>query len=234
MMEPQSRIPEFSGTTVSIVIPAHNERDTIRNIVAGCLPYGEVIVVDDGSTDDTSAQATEAGTRANPKLVILHKNFGYSYAIKKGYEASTGEIIALVDADGQQNPDELHRLLSPILNDEADMVIGSKILGTMDYEPAIANSLMNETWQNLILWRFGVNLTHPFSGMRAMRKSCIDMSALKSNRFESMLELDISFIKNGYRILEVPRVARARTKGKSHVTLADGLRVMWRGAQLLL
>jgi glycosyltransferase involved in cell wall biosynthesis len=221
-------LPGGLKVDLSIVVPAHNEDATVAQVVAGCRPYGEVIVVDDGSTDRTAQEAVRTGA-----ILYRHKiNRGYSAAIRTGLRAASGDVIALVDGDGQQPAAEVPVVVGPILRGEADMVIGSKLLGLAEYRSRHLNSLTNRALSDYMYLRYGVNLTHPFSGMRAMRKSCIDFRDLKGDRFESVMELDVSFARHGYKIVEVPRVAKARVAGVSHVKTMDGFRIIWRGMQL--
>ncbi len=110
-----------------IIIPAYNEELTIGSVVALARKYGDVLVVDDGSSDRTSEIAQNAGA-----IVVKHETnmgkgaalrTGFDYALANGYDAAV-----CLDADGQHNPGEIPKLLEPILKDEADMVIGSRFL----------------------------------------------------------------------------------------------------------
>ncbi|EHR79127.1 glycosyl transferase [Thermococcus litoralis DSM 5473] len=110
-----------------IIIPAYNEELTIGSVVALAKKYGDVLVVDDGSKDRTSEIAQKAGA-----IVIRHEvnkgkgaalKTGFGYALANGYD-----VIVTIDADGQHNPDEIPLLLKPILEGEADLVIGSRYL----------------------------------------------------------------------------------------------------------
>jgi glycosyltransferase involved in cell wall biosynthesis len=107
-------------TTVSAVIPAYNEEKTIEAVVRGALGYvDEVIVVDDGSTDDTARIAEEAGAR-----VLKQRNAGVLRATERGLREATGEVIVTLDADGQHDPAEIPMLVEPIVRGEADLVMG--------------------------------------------------------------------------------------------------------------
>lgn len=108
---------------VSAVIPAYNEEETISEVVERTLRYvDEVIVVDDGSLDKTADKAHEAGA----KVVKLGENRGILQATVRGFREAEGEIIVTLDADGQHSPDEIPRLLEPILRGEADLVLGQR------------------------------------------------------------------------------------------------------------
>lgn len=106
--------------TVSAVIPAYNEEETVEAVVKGTLGYvDEVIVVDDGSTDDTARIAEEAGAR-----VLRQRNAGVLKATERGLREATGDVIVTLDADGQHDPSEIPMLVEPILRGEADLVMG--------------------------------------------------------------------------------------------------------------
>lgn len=106
--------------TVSAVIPAYNEEKTIEAVVEGALRYvDEVIVVDDGSEDDTARIAEEAGAR-----VLKQRNAGVLRATERGLGEATGDVIVTLDADGQHDPSEIPRLVEPILRGDADLVMG--------------------------------------------------------------------------------------------------------------
>ncbi|WFN35020.1 glycosyltransferase family 2 protein [Methanogenium sp. S4BF] len=122
--------------TIVTVIPAYNEGITIGSVVLGSLKYSrEVIVVDDGSADDTAEIARLAGA-----TVIEHiNNQGKAQAIKTGFKAAQdmgAEAVVMIDADGQHNPDEIPIVAAPILSDEADLVIGSRFIGEGNDIPA--------------------------------------------------------------------------------------------------
>ncbi len=106
--------------TVSAVIPAYNEEKTIEAVVEGVLHHvDEVIVVDDGSTDDTARIAEAAGAK-----VLKQVNAGVLKATERGMREATGNIIVTLDADGQHDPSEIPRLVEPILRGDADLVMG--------------------------------------------------------------------------------------------------------------
>jgi glycosyltransferase involved in cell wall biosynthesis len=109
--------------SVSAVIPAYFEEKTIASVVERCLPYvDEVLVVNDGSTDDTSINATEAGAR----VIEQPHNMGVLKTIRRGMREATGDIIVTLDADGQHDPAEIPQLIKPIINGEADLVMGAR------------------------------------------------------------------------------------------------------------
>lgn len=108
--------------TVSAVIPAYNEEKTIEAVVKRALSYvDEILVVDDGSTDDTARIAEDTGAR-----VLKQQNAGVLKATERGLREATGDIIVTLDADGQHDPSEIPSLIEPILRGEADLVMGTR------------------------------------------------------------------------------------------------------------
>lgn len=222
--------PQIDTSKVSVIIPAYNEGRTIKVVVERAKAYGEVIVVDDGSTDDTAEEARLAGAR----VVSHERNMGQSAADRTGYRSSNREVVALIDADSQQLPEELPRVILPVLYGQADMVIGSKYLGNREYQSNLPNFLMDRLVTVTLYMRYREWVTNPFSGMRAMRRKCIDFSYLKGNRHECAVELAFSFASHGYRIMEVPRTARKRVSGKSTIIRGDGLSILVRLLQVAI
>jgi glycosyltransferase involved in cell wall biosynthesis len=109
--------------SVSAVIPAYFEEKTIASVVERCLPFvDEVIVVNDGSTDDTTNNATTAGAR----VIELEHNMGVRDAIRRGIAEAAGDIVVTLDADGQHDPADIPKLIQPILEERADLVMGER------------------------------------------------------------------------------------------------------------
>jgi glycosyltransferase involved in cell wall biosynthesis len=171
----------------SVVIPAYNEATRIGRTVRQARKYAnEVVVVDDGSQDGTAEEAERAGAR-----VVRQQNAGYIAAIKCGFGEAKGDIVVTMDADGEHCAEDILRLVKPILEDEADLV-----LGVRSHIPRPSERFLN--W----LTNLKVEVTDSGTGFRALRREL----ALK-------LELDgrcicgISVLEPaamGARIAEVP------------------------------
>ncbi len=105
----------------SVVIPAYNEAASLRNVIVECKRFcDEIIVVDDGSTDDTAETAESSGAI----VVRYEKNLGVTKATESGFEAAHGDIIVTMDADGQHFPSDIPKLIKPISKGKADVVLG--------------------------------------------------------------------------------------------------------------
>ena len=213
--------PPAVGAPLAIVIPAYNEEGTVAEVVseipreaAGLAT--EVIVVVDGSSDATAERATAAGAL----VCDVAANRGQGAALKLGYwlaRARGAQIIATIDADGQYEPEELGRVVQPILDGKADFVSGSRRLGA---------ELTTDRVRHLGVLVFGAifsvltrhRITDPACGLRAMRSEVTAAVTLEQPQYQAS-ELMISAALNGYRLGEVPTTMRDRTA--SH-TKKDG------------
>ncbi len=204
-------------STTSVIVPAFNEGPAIAAVV-GALKAGadwhEVIVVDDGSADDTGARAAEAGA-----IVVRHPyNKGNGAAVKSGLRRATGEHILIVDGDGQHRPADAARLVSRL--GDYDMVVGARSAATQATAARRAgNSLLN--WlASYLAERHIPDLT---SGFRAAKRACmLEFIHLLPNGFSTPTTTTMAFLKAGYSVGFEPIDAEQRT-GKSKIKLArDG------------
>ncbi len=185
---------------LSAVIPAYNEEETIGWVVERTLRYvDEVIVVDDGSLDRTAERALEAGAR----VVKLEENRGILQAIVRGFSEARGEIIITLDADGQHNPDEIPRLLEPILRGEADVVLGRR--------PSLPHLS-----ERILAYLTGLKVSiHDVStGFRALRRWVVKGMRLRGSCLCGILVLEA--YRLGARITEVP-ISIEERKGKRRI-----------------
>ena len=208
---------------LSIVMPAYNEAAVISRVVAStrsCYPDPqevEVLVVDDGSTDGTDAVAAAAGAR-----VIRHPyNKGNGAAVKTGIRAARGEIVVMMDADGQHDPSEIERLVTSI--GEYDMVIGAREGKDQQWHRRLANTLYN----SLATYMSGFAVRDLTSGFRAIRRElALGFCYLLPNTFSYPTTLTMAVIRAGYSLKYEPIRVRKRT-GKSKIKLLrDGLRFL--------
>ena len=204
-------------STTSVIVPAFNEGPAIAAVVAALkagAAWHEVIVVDDGSADDTGARAAEAGA-----IVVRHPyNKGNGAAVKSGIRRATGEHILIVDGDGQHRPADAARLVSRL--GEYDLVVGARSAATQATSARRAgNSLLN--WlASYLAERHIPDLT---SGFRAARRDCLmEFLHLLPNGFSTPTTTTMAFLKAGYSVAFEPIDAEQRT-GKSKIKLArDG------------
>lgn len=212
--------------TVSVVIPAHDEAPIIGEIVRECLAVPgitEIVVVDDASRDDTGTRAAEAGA----KVVRCAHNVGKGAAVRRGAAIATGDVLVLLDGDGQDPPEEIPRLLAAI-EAGADLVIGSRFLG--DFAPG-AIKRIDHAGNRALSWAFGllfdVALTDTQAGFRAVRRELFASLPLGARRFDIETELLGRALQAGARVVEVPVTRHARAHGTTRLhRVADGLRIL--------
>ena len=205
------------GVWISVIIPALNEEAAIARVVAA-VPRQvarEVIVVDNGSDDETADRARRAGAR-----VIWEPRRGYGRACRAGVEAvdAACEIIVFLDGDGSDCPELMERLVQPILEGSADFVVGSRIRGRR--EPGSMNAaqvLAGRGAGILIRKLYGARYTDmcPF---RAIRRDALEQLGMRDETYGWNLEMQIRAARSRLRILEVPVNHRRRAGGTSKVS----------------
>jgi glycosyltransferase involved in cell wall biosynthesis len=208
--------PNPEATT--IVIPAFNEARSIGSVVRGlsaAARWREIIVVDDGSTDDTGAQAAAAGAR-----VVRHPyNKGNGAAVKTGIRQAIGAFVLIADADGQHQPSDAAGLVSHL--DVYDLVVGARSPGTQaNSARRVGNAVLNGMASYLTEQRIP-DLT---SGFRAARRECLlEFLHLLPNGFSTPTTTTLAFLKAGYSVRFEP-VDAARREGASKIRLGpDGV-----------
>lgn len=208
--------------SLSIIIPAKNERAGLCATLPQLrqlLPRAEIIVVNDGSSDDTVEVC-----RAHDVRVITHPySMGNGAAIKTGARAATGNVLVFMDADGQHNPDDLSRLLSK-LDEGYDMVVGAR---SNESQSSIGRSCANSIYNRLASWMVGSSIDDLTSGFRAVRTDKFrKFLYLLPNGFSYPTTITMSFFRAGHPVAYVPIVA-SRRKGKSHIRIIrDGVRFL--------
>src|SRR6266567_1490060 len=208
-------------SSVSIVIPAYNESASIADVVGvlrSAAAWREIIVVDDGSTDGTSARASAGGA-----TVIRHPyNKGNGASVKTGIRRAAGEYVLIVDADGQHPPEDALRLVSRL--GEYDLVIGARSIETQSTE---ARRLGNSALNRLATYLTGRQIPDLTSGFRGATTSGLrEFLHLLPNGFSTPTTTTLAFIKAGYNVAFEPIRARQRT-GQSKIRLArDGAKFL--------
>ena len=208
--------------SLSIVIPAKNESGAIGQAVAGArekYPDAEIIVVDDGSTDDTASVAENNGAR-----VIRHpESLGNGAAVKSGARAASGEIIAFMDGDGQHDAAEFEALFAK-LDEGFDMAIGARSSGS---HANVGRLWANGIYNVVASWLTGRRIPDLTSGFRVVRAEMFKRFLyLLPNGFSYPTTITMAFLRAGFPICFEP-IPVAKRIGKSHIRpLRDGIRFM--------
>jgi glycosyltransferase involved in cell wall biosynthesis len=205
---------------VLVIIPAYNEEGSVGKVVEKVyahLPQGEVLVVNDGSTDLTSEKAKACGS------MVLDLPFnlgiggamqaGYQYACQRGYD-----IAVQVDADGQHDPKEIFKLLPALEAKEADVVIGSRFIGGSGYKSSFMRRIGIAIFSGVISMIVGQKITDPTSGFRAANRKAIQLFA--SNYPQDYPEPEVVILLHQCRLKmeEVPVGMSERYSGESSIT----------------
>ncbi len=222
---------------LSVVIPAYNERHTVENLlrrVAGAPLPGELelemVVVDDGSSDGTREHLRQLAERADPafRLIEHEQNRGKGAALRTGFAHASGDVVLVQDADLEYNPRDYPVLLQPILDDEADVVYGSRFLGgphrVLFFWHYVGNRLLT-TMSNMFT---DLNLSDMETCYKVFRAEILKQLTLHSNRFGIEPEITAKIAKAKVRIYEVPISYHGRTyaEGKK-IGWRDGCKAVW-------
>jgi glycosyltransferase involved in cell wall biosynthesis len=203
----------------SIIIPAYNEEEGISSVIKGLISMDErceIIVVDDGSTDNTSRLASEAGAR------VLHHpyNKGYGAALKTGIRNANRDIVLLMDADGQHKPEDACKLLQYM--DEYDMVVGSR---TSNSHVSLLRKPGKKILSIIANYLSGTKIPDLNSGFRAINKSmAMDFMHILPNSFSFTTTITLAALTSGYSVKYIPIEAPKRVGTSKIKPFRDGFR----------
>lgn len=221
------------SAALSIVVPVYNEPATIRQVVERlCEALHEIsieiIVVDDGSDDDTSAILIEAESQGRIRLFKHETNRGKGAALRTAFEAVRGDIVVIQDADLEYDPMEIPRLIRPILDGNADVVFGSRFRGESQrvhlFWHRMANALLT-LFSNMLT---NINLSDMETGYKAFRTEVAKALTIRENRFGVEPEITAKIARMKCRIYEVPisYYGRDYAAGKK-IGFRDAIRAAW-------
>jgi len=214
---------------LSIVIPVYNEETTIGTLLEAVrsapLPEGldrEILVINDGSTDGTRARLDQTPPDSVIRVLNQEPNQGKGAAIRRGFAEATGDFVIVQDADLEYNPNEYSRLLEPILQDQADVVYGSRFIGgdshrVLYFWHSVGNRFLT-LLSNMVT---NLNLTDMETCYKMFRIEIVRQLDLRENRFGIEPEITARVARLGVRIYEVGISYAGRT-------YAEGKKIGWR------
>jgi len=215
---------------LSVVMPVFNERDTIEEIITRVLAVPmqvELIVIDDGSTDGTREQLEQLQRQRGFTLLLQPHNQGKGAALRRGFSAVNGNVVAIQDADLEYSPEELPQLAQLIIEGRADVVYGSRFLGR--HRVFLFSHYAGNRFLTLVAnILYNTMLTDMETCYKVMRREVLQGLDLQSNGFGIEPEITAKVFKRGYRVYEVPISydGRGYDEGKK-IGWKDGVVALW-------
>lgn len=209
-----------SAPKTLIIMPAFNEEATVGDVISDLrknAPEADIVVINDGSGDATARVARSTGVTVldhpyNLGIGVTMQT-GYKYARLKGYD-----IAVQVDADGQHRADQIERLMGPIIDGRADLVVGSRFISGGDYRPSFARSAGMAFFSRLVSLIIREKVTDTTSGFRAAGRRCIEFFSHHYPDDYPEVEALVLLHKKGFSIMEVPVEMSRRGGGRSSIT----------------
>ncbi len=223
---------------VALIIPALNEERSIGQVLGDLPPglYSQVLVIDNGSTDGTAAAA-----RARGVTVVSEPRRGYGSACLRGIASldPAAEVVVFMDADASDVPAEAAALLQPLLEGRADLVIGSRTLGSSENGALTPHQRFgNRLAVALIRLLYGFRYTDlgPF---RAIRTESLRTIGMRDRGYGWTIEMQLKALRHGLRVVEVPvsyrrRIGESKISGRLGASLAAGAKILWTVFRLAL
>ncbi len=209
----------MENAKITAVIPIKNESATIKDVITGVKPFADELLVVDGHSTDTSRDVAETlGAR-----VILDHGKGKGDGIRVGIQEASGDILVFIDADGSHDPNDIPRLVQPILDGKSDMVIGSRMTGGSDELHGDISRFIRMTGSHVLLlminYRWNVRLTDCQNGFRAIKTDVARKINLQEDLHTIEEEMVMKCLKHGYVVSEVPSHEYERKYGTSTLNL---------------
>ena len=204
---------------VTVVIPTKDEERSIGEVIRAVRPYcSEIIVVDGHSKDNTRKIGESLGAK-----VFLDDGKGKGAALRIGAQKASNPILVYIDADGSHDPKDIPKLVKPIIEKKADLVLGSRMRGGSDELHGTFYEFIKLMGSSIITlainYRFGKSITDYQNGFRAIRKNVMNSIGTTENIFTIEQEMAMKCLKKGYKVVEVPTHEYARKYGASHIKL---------------
>jgi len=212
--------PELARRRRIAIVPAYNEEHTVGRVIEEIQAFDPgfaIVVVDDGSTDRTALVAERVGVQ----VLRLPFNLGIGGAVQTGYQYALDngfEVAVQVDGDGQHNPHEIARLVDPILEGKADMVVGTRFAEGGGYRGTRLRRVGIHLFAGLVSLMVGQRVTDTTSGFRAVNRKGIRLFAADYPHDYPEVEATVLLARHRLRMVEVPVVMRIRETGSSSIT----------------
>jgi glycosyltransferase involved in cell wall biosynthesis len=216
---------------LSVVIPVYNEFETVREVIERVLAVDidkEIIIVDDGSTDGTISVLDELKSEYGVKVILHPKNMGKGAALRTGFKACQGDIVIVQDADLEYFPEEYPGLVEPIIKGWADVVYGSRFLGSRHRVLLYHHYLANITLTFLSNITTNLNLTDMETCYKVFKREVIQSIPLKQDQFGFEPEITAKIARRKLKVFEVSISYNGRTyeEGKK-IGIKDAFVALW-------
>lgn len=217
-------------TSIGVVIPALNEAESLPGVLAALPPVGRVVVVDNGSTDDTAAVARAGGAH-----VVSEPRRGYGTAVLAGLAAlatDPPQVVVILDADHSDSPELLPRLVEPILDDQADMVLSDR---SRTAAPGALTRVQRfgNRFATTLMWGVSGHRYRDMGPFRAVRWDALQALGMRDPTWGWNVEMQLKAVQHGLRIREIPVPYGARRAGESKISgdlqgaARAGARILW-------
>lgn len=220
-----------AGSKVLVMIPTYNEEENISSVIGEVkehVPFADIVVVDGESKDSTVEQARHCGAFV---LEVSHRlgigggvETGYKFAEQMGYD-----ILARVDGDGQHKPEDLPKLIKPVIEGRADVVIGSRYAQATGVRNTLSRAVGIRLFSLLLSTLTHQKITDPTSGFQVVNRDVIRFFAVDFPCDWSEVEAIVLLHRAGFAILEVPVTMNERLRGKSSFELGRAFVYMFKG-----
>lgn len=205
---------------ILVIVPAYNEAGSVGNVISKirrCLPNVDVLVVNDGSSDSTSAIAEQAGAM----VLDLPYNMGIGAAMQAGYKFAHRrdyDVAVQCDGDGQHHPSQIKTLVEALTNGDADVVLGSRYLSSRKFKSSVPRRVGMFLFSNVLSLIVGQKLTDTTSGFRAVNREVIESFSMYYPDDYPEPEALVILHKEGFTVKEVPVSMSSRRDGTSSIT----------------
>jgi hypothetical protein len=229
--ESKHEYPSAIHPTLSVIIPVFNERGTVASViekVAALDINKQIVLVDDGSTDGTREILSEYIGRDGFDVIMHFGNRGKGAALKSGFQRALGEIVIVQDADLEYEPQDILKVVAPILDGSADVVYGSRYLENSQQDRSLVHRFGNWLLTQFSNFMTAQRLTDMETCYKAIRRDILQSIEIEQHRFGFEPEITAKLARRGQRILEVPVSYRSRSwKEGKKIGFKDLVNTLW-------